>query len=119
MANNKFTVRNNIGSFVTRQERKMLGTMHKILILGGSHAALLTPIGDTSNLINSVYREVENTGSSVVGRLGYTANYAKYVHDPNIKQKFIRATAKKEFLRLGFEEAKPLIDAIVEKDLAV
>jgi hypothetical protein len=41
------------------------------------------------------------------------------VHDPNIKQKFKRASAKKEFLRLGFEEAKPLIDAIVKKDLAV
>jgi len=118
MAAGKVTVRNNIGQFISKQEIKMLGTMHKILILGGSHASLFTPI-KTSNLINSAYREVEKTQSLITGRLGYTANYAKYANDPKIAQRFKRATAKKEFLRLGFEEAKPLIDAIVKKDLSV
>lgn len=111
-------ITNNLDRFISKQERKMIGTMQKILILGGSHASLFTPV-DTSTLLNSAYRKVDVTDSVIKGTYGYTANYAKYVHDPNIKQKFRRATAKKEFLRLGFEEAKPLIDAIVKKDLAV
>lgn len=111
-------ITNNIDKFVARQQEKMVGTMHKILILGGSHSALFTPI-DTSNLLNSAYRKVEMTNNYIIGSYGYTANYAKYVHDPKIAQRFRRATAKKEFLRFGFEEAKPLIDAIVKKDLSV
>lgn len=111
-------ITNNLDRFISNQERKMIGTMQKILILGGSHASLFTPV-DTSTLLNSAYRKVESSKGMIKGIYGYTASYAKYVHDPNIKQRFRRATAKKEFLRLGFEEAKPLIDAIVKKDLAV
>jgi hypothetical protein len=111
-------ITNNLDRFISKQERKMIRTMQKILIVGGSHASLFTPI-DTSTLLNSAYRKVDVTHGVIKGTYGYTANYAKYVHDPNISQKFILATAKKEFLRIGFEEAKPLIDAIVKKDLAV
>lgn len=50
-----------------------------------------------------------------MGVLGYTANYATYVHDPGVKQTFRRTTAKKEFLKLGFEDAKPLIDRIIRE----
>jgi len=113
-------ITNNLDRFISKQEKKMIGTMQKILIVGGSHASLFTPI-DTSTLLNSAYRKVDVTDSVIKGTYGYgyTASYAKYVHAPNISQKFRRATAKKEFLRLGFEEAKPLIDAIVKKALAV
>jgi hypothetical protein len=111
-------ITNNLDRFISNQERKMIGTMQKILTLGGSHASLFTP-EYTSNLLNSAYRDVESSEVMIKGIYGYKANYAKIVHDPNIKQKFRRASAKKEFLRLGFEEAKPLIDAIVKKDLAV
>lgn len=111
-------IANKLPDFIARQERKAVATMHKILILGGSHASLFTPI-DTSNLLNSAYRKVDINQGSIIGKYGYTAGYAKYVHDPNVKQRFRRPTAKKEFLRLGFEEAKPFIDKIVKQDLGV
>lgn len=114
----KAKITNNLDRFISKQEKKIIGTMQKILILGGSHASLFTPI-DTSTLLNSAYRKVDIREGMIKGIYGYTADYAGVVHDPNVKQKFRRATAKKEFLRLGFEEAKPLIDAIVKKDLTV
>ena len=72
----------------------------------------MTPV-DTSTLLNSQFRSVAKEGSKIVGTVGYTAEYAKYVHDPNVKQKFRRSTAEKEFLRKGFEEAEPNIRAVI------
>jgi hypothetical protein len=53
----------------------------------------------------------------VTGRVGYTANYAVFVHDPEVKQNFRRATARKEFLTKGFEDTRSQIDAAVKKEL--
>lgn len=50
------------------------------------------------------YRELINNGVQLTGRVGYTANYAVFVHDPNVPQTFRRATAQKEFLTKGFED---------------
>jgi len=72
----------------------------------------MTPI-DTSTLINSQYRVVEKTDGRIVGRVGYTAEYALAVHDPENKQRFRRATAEKEFLKNGFERAEPNIRAVI------
>lgn len=72
----------------------------------------MTPV-DTSTLLNSQFRNVTKDGSKIVGTVGYTAEYARYVHDPNVKQKFRRSTARKEFLKLGFEEAEPNIRAVI------
>lgn len=52
----------------------------KVLIIGQSNASALTPI-DTSNLINSQYRRVERSGSRWTGKVGYTADYAAWVHE--------------------------------------
>ena len=112
------SVTNNIGDFINGRDRAITKLMHKVLIVGGSHASLFTPI-DTSTLLNSAYREVKKEGNVIKGTYGYRANYAKYVNDPNIRQRFRRATAKKEFLKLGFEEAKPIIDSIVANELRV
>ena len=109
---------NNLDKFLAGRINKAEATLQKALILGGSHASMFTPI-DTSTLLNSAYRQVTQEGGSIVGRYGYRAEYASYVHDPNVKQNFRRPTAKKEFLKLGFEEAKPLIDEIFKKELGV
>jgi hypothetical protein len=53
----------------------------------------------------------------VTGRVGYTANYAVFAHDPEVKQTFRRATAQKEFLTKGFEDTRSQIDAAVKKEL--
>lgn len=96
--------------------RKVIRAIQSALLIGGSQAALYTPI-DTSTLLNSQYREISVNGSRVTGKVGYSANYAIYVHDPNIPQTFRRATAKKEFLTKGFEDAKAQIDRAIKKEM--
>ncbi|MFP7606793.1 HK97 gp10 family phage protein [Serratia quinivorans] len=96
--------------------RKVVRAIQSALLIGGSQAALYTPIG-TSTLLNSQYREISVNGSRVTGRVGYSANYAVYVHDPNIPQTFRRATAKKEFLAKGFEDTKAQIDRAIKKEM--
>lgn len=87
------------------------------LVVGASQAAIYTPI-DTSTLLNSQFREVSASGHLVTGRVGYSARYAVYVNDPSIPQNFRRSSARKEFLRLGFEDARDEIDAVVRKEMA-
>jgi hypothetical protein len=77
------------------QSRRAVRAIHSVLIIGGGRAATYTPVGDTSNLINSQYREMDFDGSRLIGRVGYTVNYAAYVHDPNRPMKFRLARAKK------------------------
>ncbi len=100
------------------QGRKVVRAMQSALIIGGSQAALYTPI-DTSTLINSQFREITVNGSRVTGRVGYSANYAAYVHDPSVPQNFRRATARKEFLTKGFDDTRRQIDAVIKKELSL
>ena len=53
--------------------------MHIATSIIGGYASLMTPV-DTSNLINSQYRIVKNTGTKVIAAIGYTAKYAAAVH---------------------------------------
>ena len=53
--------------------------MHIATSIIGGYATLMTPV-DTSNLINSQYRIVKNTGTKVIAAIGYTAKYAAAVH---------------------------------------
>lgn len=103
---------NRLPQFITAVEQKAARAMTQALILGASEASVMTPV-DTSTLLNSQYRKVDKDGTKIVGTVGYTAEYAKYVHDPNVKQRFRRSTAEKEFLRKGFEEAEPNIRAVI------
>lgn len=98
------------------QGRKSVRAIQSALLIGGARAALYTPI-DTSTLINSQYREIFINGSLLTGRVGYSANYAVYVHDPNHPMKFKRSTAKKEFLYKGFEDEQIAINDVIHKEL--
>lgn len=101
-------ITNNLGQFVKRVDDKAARGMTQALILGAAEAAALTPI-DTSTLLNSQFRQVDRQGGAVVGRVGYTADYALPVHDADNPQNFRRAGAQKEFLKKGFERAEPNI----------
>ncbi|MFL2012559.1 HK97 gp10 family phage protein [Proteus mirabilis] len=101
------------------QGKKVMRAIQSALLIGSELSFLYTPIGDTSTLINSQFREVKVNGTLVTGRVGYSANYAVYVHDPRVKQKFRRSTAKKEFLKLSFEEARAEIDIAVRRELQI
>ncbi|MDU9355854.1 HK97 gp10 family phage protein [Klebsiella sp. 141153] len=98
--------------------RKVVSAIQKAMIIGGAQASFYTPI-DTNTLINSQFREIITNGTRVTGRVGYSANYAVYVHDPAVKQNFTRATARKEFLTKGFEDTRSQIDAAVKKELSL
>ncbi|HBS6228433.1 TPA: HK97 gp10 family phage protein [Klebsiella pneumoniae] len=100
------------------QGRKAVRAIQSAMLIGSAQAALYTPI-DTSTLINSQFREITANGTRVTGRVGYSANYAVYVHDPAVKQNFTRATARKEFLTKGFEDTRSQIDAVVKKELSL
>ena len=110
MATRRMT--NRLPQFLSAVEQKAARGVTQALILGASEASVMTPV-DTSTLLNSQFRSVAKDGSKIVGTVGYTAEYAKYVHDPNVKQKFRRSTAEKEFLKKGFEEAEPNIRAVI------
>lgn len=98
------------------QGRKVVRAIQSAMLIGSSQAALYTPI-DTSTLLNSQFREIDVNGTKVTGRVGYSANYAVYVHDPGVPQTFRRATARKEFLTKGFEDTREQIDAVMRQEL--
>jgi len=100
------------------QDRKVVRALTSAMIIGGSQAAIYTPI-DTSYLINSQFREIVINGTRITGRVGYTANYAAYVHDPSIPQNFRRSTAQKEFLTKGFEDERELIDRTIAREMSL
>lgn len=107
-------------------------TVYEILSQGGAMAATMTPV-DTSNLINSQYApQVGVQQGKVSGHLGYTAEYAAYVHDapgvlagqprdPNDPSRgdFWDPNAEPGFLDKGFEEIKPSIPAILKRNYRV
>ncbi|HDL7092255.1 TPA: HK97 gp10 family phage protein [Yersinia enterocolitica] len=98
------------------QGRKAVRAMTKALIIGASQVALYTPI-DTSTLINSQFRDISANGTRLTGRVGYSANYAIYVHDPNVKQVFRRPMAEKEFLTKGFADSKQAIEKAIMEEM--
>lgn len=98
--------------------RKVTRAIQAAMLIGGAQATLFTPI-DTSTLINSQFREITVNGARVTGRVGYSANYAVFVHDPKVKQTFRRATARKEFLTLGFEESRDEIEAAMHQEMRI
>ncbi|ATF52640.1 hypothetical protein [Morganella morganii] len=98
--------------------RKVIRAIQAAMLIGGAQTTLFTPI-DTSTLINSQFREITVNGTRVTGRVGYSANYAVFVHDPKVKQTFRRATARKEFLTLGFEESRDEIEAAMHQEMRI
>lgn len=104
-----------VGSIASK---KIARALHRALDIGGRQAAVYTPI-DTKTLINSQFRDVKVKGALFTGRVGYSASYAVFVHDPNVKQTFRRPTAKKEFLLKGFKETKQMIDQAVAEELKI
>ena len=106
-------VTNKLPQFVAERQRLAARGMTQALILGASEASVLTPI-DTGTLLNSQFRFVDNQDGKIIGTVGYTAAYAVPVHDPENPQNFRRASAEKEFLKRGMENAEPNIRAVLK-----
>jgi len=93
-------------------------TVTEILITGQNYAVLLTPV-DTSNLVNSRFMEIKNDSNGFIGRVGYTAAYAAYVHDGGEKN-WQKPGSESEFLRKGFErDGKEAIQQIIKRSYKV
>ncbi|HCI6403530.1 TPA: HK97 gp10 family phage protein [Klebsiella variicola subsp. variicola] len=63
------------------QSRKAVAAVASGLNIIGIAAAIKTPVGKTSVLINSQSQEVMANGTRITGRLVYSANYSVYVHE--------------------------------------
>lgn len=100
------------------QDRRVIRALTSAMIIGASQASIYTPI-DTSYLLNSQFREIVVDGTRITGRVGYSASYAAYVHDPANPQRFRRATAEKEFLTKGFEEVRSVIDRVIQREMSL
>ena len=124
---------NRLPQFITQAEAKGARALTAALIRGGSEVAPLIPI-DTSNLINSQYREVTKEGTRIIGRLGFTAEYALAVHEASGKLKgqprpkrngrpngvfWGPHDGRPRFLPLAFERARGDITAILRGALKV
>ena len=100
--------------------------MHIATSIIGGYATLMTPV-DTSNLINSQYRIVKNSGTKVVAAIGYTAKYAAAVHEkpgtlrgagvmrPSGRGEFWSPDAEPQFLRKAGDDNLSEIDQAVER----
>lgn len=105
----------------------------EVLITAAGFAATMTPI-DTSNLINSQFRQVIPKNKKVTGMIGYTAAYAAAVHDkpgtfkgkavPRDKNNLSRGNfwdpdGEPDFLRKAFEDtdAKAAIDEVMKRHM--
>lgn len=119
--------------------KRTYSAIYAILSQGGALAATMTPV-DTSTLINSQYSpQITGSERKMSGHIGYTAEYALWVHQAPGKLKgepradfgmtregvafgggtgngrYWDPNAEPGFLVKGFEELKPSIPDLLEK----
>lgn len=114
---------NNITGPVTER------AVYALLSQGAAMAATMTPI-DTSTLINSQYApQIRQSAGSTTGHVGYTAEYAGWVHDaPGTLQGLPRMNgngnywdpnAEPGFLEKGMEAIMPNGMAVLRRHYRV
>lgn len=123
---------NRLPQFVETTQHRAARAAYAAITLGAAEAAAYTP-QHTSNLINSQYKTIDTPGRRVIGRVGYTAEYALPVHEASGKLKgqprpaengraqgnYWDPRGEPEFLRRGMDEAAPQIDRIIKGTLRV
>lgn len=110
------------------QGRKVGRAIKSALFIIGADAATMTPI-DTSYLVNSQYQELLVNGTRVTGRVGYSANYAAYVHEASGKLKgrprangsgnYWDPSGEPKFLEKAFKDNADKVAAIIRKELSL
>lgn len=91
-----------------------------------TESASITPI-ETSTLINSQFDTIEVNGTRVTGKVGYSANYALYVHNasgklagkprPSGKGVYWGPHAEPKFLTKAAEKTKGLVDKAIKAEM--
>lgn len=62
------------------QTKKAVRAVYTALFIVGAESATMTP-RDTSALINSQYRDIDIVGAKILGKVGYSVDYALAVHE--------------------------------------
>lgn len=127
---NRPRIVNRMPQFLTATQARAHVAVLSALIPVASEAAGMTP-RETSTLINSQYRDVRQEGSRIVGRIGYTAEYAAAVHEapgtllgtntPRASGKGVvwGPSGEPEFLRKGGDQAKPIVEQTLRRGLSL
>lgn len=113
------------------QGRKVVRAIKSALLIVAPEAARMTPVAATSNLINSQFQEMMVNGTRITGRVGYSANYAVYVHDAKgtLKGKprpasqgggnYWDPAGEPQFLTKGANDERDNVDAVMRKELSL
>jgi hypothetical protein len=100
----------NLNKQIKKIEGRNEAGMRQACLLVRRRAQKKTPV-DTGNLRNSAYTDVEGQGDNTVGRIGYTAFYAPYVHE--IDKNYRAPGTSWKFLELAIKEStRDIIDII-------
>ncbi|MGT5975020.1 HK97 gp10 family phage protein [Escherichia coli] len=109
------------------QGRKVGRAIKSAMFLIGSDAATMTPVSKTAVLINSQYQEIRINGSLITGRIGYSANYAVYVHEASGRLKgqpranghgnYWDPAAEPNFLRKALEQNRQKAIETIRREL--
>lgn len=107
--------------FISMTELRARKTVLTMLIPIGSEAAGMMP-RETGTMINSLYRDVVVDNGVVRGRVGFTTEYAGFVHEApgKLLGKGVKRASGKgvvwgpsgepQFLKKGAEQAQPLVE---------
>lgn len=113
------------------QGRKVVRAIKSALLIVAPEAARMTPVAKSSVLINSQFQEVMVNGTRITGRVGYSANYAVYVHEAKgtLKGKprplsqgggnYWDPAGKPQFLKKAGDETRNAVDAVIKKELSL
>jgi len=113
------------------QSRKAVRAIVSAFGIIGPLAAARTPVGKTSVLINSLFQDIKADGTRITGRIGYSANYALYVHEARgtLKGKprpasqgggrYWDPSGEPKFLSRAAEETRDQVDAVIRKEMSL
>ncbi|EPQ5213708.1 HK97 gp10 family phage protein [Klebsiella aerogenes] len=111
--------------------RKVVRAIKSALLIVAPEAARMTPVAKSSVLINSQFQEVMVNGTRITGRVGYSANYAVYVHEAKgtLKGKprplsqgggnYWDPAGEPQFLKKAGDETRNAVDAVIKKELSL
>ncbi|SUI70564.1 HK97 gp10 family phage protein [Serratia liquefaciens] len=106
--------------------RKAVRAIKSAMFIIGAESALMTPM-DTGTLVNSQFQETMINGTRITGRIGYSANYAVYVHNasgimkglprPNNRGNYWDPSGEPKFLTKAAERTRRQVDDIIRKEM--
>ncbi len=106
--------------------RKAVRAIKSAVMIIANEAALMTPV-NIGNLINSQYQETMINGTRITGRIGYSANYAVYVHNasgimkglprPKNRGNYWDPAGEPKFLTKAADKTRRQVDEIIRKEM--